>query len=195
MGCAIWGHPEAGVPGGPTARRGAASVPDRSPAVGAAGEGQEALTEVDLLLAAGTLGHGLGSAGLGTPLAAAVGCSTPAPPKSLPARPAPPRPAPPRCALRPTQMCTPPAAGGARPGHGPARAPKTGSRTPSSPTPPAPLAPCNRSTCTLFTLCSPTPLAPHPPLPPTQACPLCTPAPCPRLCCVGGREPRSEREL
>lgn len=93
-----------------------------------------------------------------------MGCSTPAPPKSLPARPAQRRPAPPRCAVRPTQMCTPPAAEGDRPEHGPAGAAETGSCTPSSPASPAPLVPCNPSTCTSCALCSPQPHSPCSPI-------------------------------
>lgn len=109
------GRHSTGVHGGGTPLESAAPRTGRTGVAGAGGGTgeKESLTEVDLLLAAGTLGHGVSSARLRSSFARAVGCSAPAPQESLLGGSSPPRPD-----VRPRpQLESPP--GAASPGSAP----------------------------------------------------------------------------
>lgn len=127
------------------------------------GGGKAALTEVDLLLATGTLGHGVGSA----PFVVRTGCGMlGSGPTGVIARGL--RPDPPRCAAPPAAGATP---GRCQPGLGTPCIPLFASCTPKSlhslnPTPlqclhpsPTPALPPPALLATHFTLCTPAPLA------------------------------------
>lgn len=127
------------------------------------GGGKAALTEVDLLLATGTLGHGVGSA----PFVVRTGCGMlGSGPTGVIARGL--RPDPPRCAAPPAAGATP---GRCQPGLGTPCIPLFASCTPKSlhplnPAPlqclhpsPTPALPPPALLATHFTLCTPAPLA------------------------------------